>query len=154
MSPRRKTARSPTPLDPAAFEALAGFRLALRRFLAASEGISRSGGITQQQYQVLLAIKTGAEVAMTMKDLAEQLLLTHHATVQLMDRLSLLGLAERRPSTRDRRSVLLSLTPAGEALIENLAAQHLQEILVQEPLLSRSLKRLRKLDGGEDAPGG
>ncbi len=41
-------------LDREHYEGLAGFRLALRRFLAASEAISRRGGITQQQYQAML----------------------------------------------------------------------------------------------------
>lgn len=142
---RRATPEVKGPLDPEAFEGLAGVRLALRHFLAASEKISRAAGITQQQYQALLAVKTGPQSGMSMKDLAEQLLVTHHAGVQLVDRLSLLGLAERRPSTSDRRSVIVSLTPAGAEIIEGLASQHLQEMLRHEPLLAASLRRLRRL---------
>jgi DNA-binding MarR family transcriptional regulator len=65
--------------------------------------------------------------------------------VQLIDRLSLLGLAERQPSASDRRSVIVALTPAGAGIIESLASEHLQEMLRQEPLLTASLRRLRKL---------
>ena len=132
-------------LDPESYQSLAGFRLALRRFLAAAEAISKSAGVTQQQYQALLAIKTWPSEVMTMGDLAEQLLLTHHAAVQLMNRMAAAGVAERAPSNLDRRTVLLQLTPAGEALVEALAAQHLQEVLRQEPHLSRSLRRLKRL---------
>ena len=124
---------------------LSGFRYALRRFLAASEVINHKAGITQPQYQAMLAIAAWENDAMAMKDLADELLLTHHAAVQLVDRLAAAGLAERTPSPDDRRSVRLRLTARGGALLDELAAFHLDEILRQEPLLSRSLKRLRRL---------
>jgi DNA-binding MarR family transcriptional regulator len=63
--------------------------------------------------------------------------------VQLVDRLVEAGLARRAPSRTDRRSVLVKLTANGEALLDTLAGQHLQELLRQEPLLSKSLRRLR-----------
>jgi len=132
-------------LDPERYRGLAGFRVALRRFLAASEAISKAGGVTQQQYQALLAIKTWPDPAMRVKDLADQLLLTHHAAVQLVDRLADRALVARSPSAADRRTVELRLTAAGDAKIEALAAQHLDEMLRQEPLLSKSLRQLRRL---------
>ena len=127
------------------FQGLAGFRYALRHFVAASERLSRDAGVTQQQYQALLSIKTRTSETMTMGELAEQLLLTPHAAVQLIDRLSKAGLAERTPSPEDRRSVHVTLTIKGEALLDDLAAQHLSEILRQEPLLRRSLQLLKKV---------
>lgn len=127
------------------YRGLAGFRFALRRFLAASEAICRAAGITQQQYQAMLAIATWQSETMTVKDLAEQLLLTHHGAVQLMDRLAKAGLAARSPSLVDRRSVLLKLTPAGQELVDALAARHLVELLRQEPLLAKSLHMLKKM---------
>jgi DNA-binding MarR family transcriptional regulator len=132
-------------LDPEKYHGLAGMRVALRHFVAASEVINREAGITQQQYQAMLAIKTRPYEAMTMKELAEQLLLSHQATVQLVDRLAKGGLAKRYPSEEDRRSVLLKLTRAGELLLDDLATKHLEEMLRQEPLLSQSLKRLKSL---------
>jgi DNA-binding MarR family transcriptional regulator len=132
-------------LDPEKYHGLAGMRVALRKFVAASEVINREAGITQQQYQAMLAIKTRPHEAMTMKELAEQLLLSHQATVQLVDRLAKGGLAKRHPSDEDRRSVLLKLTRAGEDLLDDLATKHLEEMLRQEPLLSQSLKRLKTL---------
>ena len=66
-----------------------------------------------------------------MKDLAEQLLLTHHAAVQLVNRLAKAVLVARTPSPTDRRSVLLQLTPAGRDLIDTLATLHLEEVLRQ-----------------------
>jgi DNA-binding MarR family transcriptional regulator len=124
---------------------LAGFRHALRQFIAASEAINRSAGTTQQQYQAMLAIKTWPYETMSMKDLAEQLLLTHHAAVQLVNRLAKSGLAQRTASADDRRSVLLTLTSKGAALLDELAAKHLEEMLRQEAALSASLRRLKRM---------
>ena len=130
------------------YEGLAGFRWALRRFLAASESICRAEAITVQQYQALLALGC-APGPSTMKDLAEQMMFLPHAAVQLVNRLQKLGLVERTPSASDRRSVLLTLTADGEALLERLARLHLAEMLKQEPQLSRSLRRLKQAAGVE-----
>ena len=139
-------------LDAEQYQGLAGFRVALRRFLAASAAISKAGGVTQQQYQAMLAIKTWPSQSMNMGDLADQLLLTHHASVQLVNRLAKAGLAHRVPSSVDRRSVLLELTSHGEALVDRLAALHLREMQRHEPQLSRSLRRIRRVstDGDGD----
>jgi DNA-binding MarR family transcriptional regulator len=128
--------------DPERFAGLAGFRAALRHFLAASEAISRAGGVTAQQYQALLAIGCGPD-PMTMKDLAEQLLLQQHAATQMVNRLQKAGLVDRTPSSTDGRSVVLTLTEEGGQLLAQLAEQHLAEMLKQEPQLSRSLRRLK-----------
>ena len=130
-------------MDEEHYKGLAGFRYALRQFIAASENISREAGITQQQYQAMLAIKTWTYDVMSMKDLSEQLLLTHHATVQLVNRLAKLDLAQREPSLEDRRSVSLRLTPKGETLLNRLAAAHLAELRRQEAMLTSSLRRVR-----------
>jgi DNA-binding MarR family transcriptional regulator len=137
-------------LDPDRYLPLASFRHGLRRFLAASETISRDAGVTQQQYQAMLAIAAWPGGAMSIKDLSEDLLLTHHAAVQLVDRLAKAGLAQRSPSSVDRRSVELSLTESGTALLDKLASLHLAEMLRREPALSASLRRLRKLRSESD----
>ena len=110
---------------------LAGFRQALRHFLAASEGISRESGITAQQYQALLAIGCGPD-PMTIKDLAEQLLLQQHGATQMVDRLQKAGLVDRAPSSTDGRSVVLTLTEEGGTLLAELAGRHVAELLKQE----------------------
>jgi DNA-binding MarR family transcriptional regulator len=132
-------------LDPQRFKGLSGFRHALRRFLAAREMISRAAGVTQQQYQAMLAIKAADRGESTIGDLAETLLLTPQAAVQLVDRLTKAGFAERTQSQGDRRVVLLTLTRQGDALIDALAERHLEEMLRQEPALRRSLNQLRRL---------
>lgn len=135
--------------DPDRFAGLAGFRAALRRFLVASDGISREGGVTTQQYQALLAIGCGLG-AMTMKDLSEQLLLRQHAATQMVNRLQHAGLVERTPSPTDGRSVIVALSDKGARRLSSLAQAHLAEMLKQEPELSRSLRQLRQWASDND----
>jgi DNA-binding MarR family transcriptional regulator len=139
------------PLDLERLRSLAGIRYAIRRFLAASEAIAKSGNVTPLQHQALLAIRTWESLPMTVKDLADRLLLSHHAAVQLVNRLEKVGLARRERLSEDRRSVGLTLTPTGDVLLDRLASLHLAEMLRQEPLLTASLDRLRSLDG-DNAP--
>ena len=136
------------PIDPSVYKGLAAFRLALRRFLAFSEAATAAAGVTAQQYQALLVIKTHAAGAYMIRDFAEQMLLQPHGAVQMIDRLALGGLVVRSHSPTDGRSVLVSLTAKGSALLEHLAAQHVKELLEQEPLLAESLRRLRQIGRG------
>jgi len=141
------------PIDPSVYDGLAAFRLALRRFLAFSETATAASGVTAQQYQALLVIKTNAGGPIMIRDFAEQMLLQPHGAVQMIDRLAAGGLAARSHSPTDGRSVLVSLTAKGAAVLEHLAAQHVKELLEQEPLLAESLRRLRKIGRGV-APSG
>lgn len=133
------------PPDRSDIEGLARFRFALRRFLAFSEAASRSAGITNQQYQAMLAIKAHPGEAMAIKDLAEQMLVVPNGAVQLVDRLENQKLVQRSEAPADRRSVLVRLTAAGDALLLRLAAEHMVELARRKPLLAESLRHLRDL---------
>lgn len=137
------------PLDPSVYEGLAAFRLALRRFLAFSEAAAAAAGVTSQQYQALLVIKTQASGAMMIRDFAEHMLLQPHGAVQMIDRLAAADLVGRAHSPTDGRSVLVSLTPKGAAVLADLAGRHVEALLAQEPLLAESLARLRQIGRGE-----
>jgi DNA-binding MarR family transcriptional regulator len=132
-------------VDPSIYESLAAFRLALRRFLAFSEAAAGAAGVTAHQYQALLAVRTALGGAIMVRDFADQMLLKPNGAVQMIDRLVEAGLAARNPSQTDGRSVLVSLTPKGEDLLERLALLHVGELLEHEPLLAESLRRLRKI---------
>jgi DNA-binding MarR family transcriptional regulator len=132
-------------VDLAVYEGLAGFRSALRRFLSFSEARSVAAGVTPQQYQAMLVIRTHPDQEIMIRALAEQMLLLPNSAVQLVDRLSASELVERRQSPTDRRSVLVSLTAKGSQLLERLAAEHRDELLRHEPLLADSLARLRRM---------
>jgi DNA-binding MarR family transcriptional regulator len=110
-------------------ESLAQFRYALRQFLRFSERAARQSGVSPQQHQLLMTIKgmhgrNWANVA----EIAERLQVSHHAAVALVTRAQNLKLVKRTQGIEDRRTVEVSLTPAGEALIGELAEMHHQEI--------------------------
>ncbi|TPJ56819.1 MarR family transcriptional regulator [Mesorhizobium sp. B2-7-1] len=134
-----------TALDDSVYEGLAGFRGAMRRFLAFSEATVTAAGVTSQQYQAMLAIRVHPDRAIMIRDLARDMLLQPNGAVQLVDRLVSAGLVERKQAPSDRRSVLVTMTVEGSHLLEKLAADHLREMLRQEPLLAESLRRLRHL---------
>jgi DNA-binding MarR family transcriptional regulator len=132
--------------DLALYEGLAGFRFALRKFLAFSEVVTRAAGVTPWQYQAMLAIRTHPAGAIVIRELADQMLLQHHGAVQLVDRLCKAGLARRTHSAKDRRSVVVVLTAKGARLLAGLASAHKNELLRYETLLAESLARLRNIE--------
>ena len=81
----------------------AAFRLALRRFLAFSEAAAGAAGVTAQQYQALLVVKTHSTGAIMIREFADQMLLQHNGAVQMVDRLVAGGLVRAKPFA-DRRS--------------------------------------------------
>ena len=117
-------------MSKADFEALAGFRYQLRRFLRFSEEATRASGVMPLQYQLMLQIKgyPGRDWA-TVAELAERLQAKHHGAVALVSRCEAAGLVERRPSRGDQRRVEVGLTPAGEHKLEHLARLHRDELL-------------------------
>jgi DNA-binding MarR family transcriptional regulator len=111
------------------FQALAGFRHALRQFLAFSEAAAEEAELTSVQHQALLAIKgmPGAK-DISIGDLAAWLGIRHHSCVGLVDRLAMLGLAVRRPDLSDRRRTTLRLTARAERKLAALSAAHRDEL--------------------------
>lgn len=131
--------------DAALYQDLASFRLALRKFLAFSETALGSAGVTSQQYQAILAIAASEDRTLSMKALAAELLLKPNGAVQLIDRLEALGMVRRTTSDADRRSVVLSLTSTGRALLRRFARLHRAELLQHRALLVESLERLARI---------
>ena len=140
-----RSARGSSALNDDVYDGLAGFRLAMRRFLAFSEAALAEAGVTSQQYQALLVVRATPDRQVRIRDLAEQMLMHHNGAVQLVDRLCAAGLAERIPAEDDKRSVLIALTPKGADVLESLAMVHVKGMLVNEPLLAESLSRLRQV---------
>jgi DNA-binding MarR family transcriptional regulator len=123
---------------------LAEFRRVVRGFLAASEGISKAAGITAVQYQAMLAI-CAWEGPMAVRDLADQLILTHSAAVQMVHKLCAAGLVRRESAQEDRRLVRVALTQEGGRLLASLAQVHLDELQDRADDLEASLERLKRV---------
>lgn len=126
-------------------EALAGFRSALRRFLAFSEEATGAAGVTAQQYQALIAIKARPRGTMRLGALADELLLKKHGAVQLVDRMEAAGLVERRVAKADARAVNLVLTQRGERMAQSLAALHLEQLARRKKQLAEILRQLKRM---------
>ena len=139
-----------TRLSKAEYQLLSAFRYALRQFLHFSEESARAAGIEPQQHQAMLAIKgfPGRD-KITISELAERLQIKHHSAVGLASRLVANGLAIREGDLDDRRQVYLLLTPHGEALLEQLAAVHKEELRRLGPEIYALLARLN--ESGEQA---
>jgi len=128
------------------YEVLAAFRQALRKFQHESDENVRAAHLTPQQHQALLVLKGGyrglPEISVT--DLADALLLKHHSAVELVARLVKVGLIARRQSTEDRRRVMISITPTGEAILLSLSEANLTVLHSAAPVLSDLLRMLKR----------
>ena len=111
------------------YQALARFRYALRVFVRFSEDAARAEGITPHQHQLLLSIRGFVgRGSPTIGDVAEQLQLQHHSTVELIDRAAEAGLVQRQVDPHDRRRQRLLLTASGSKKLERLSTVHRSEL--------------------------
>jgi len=118
------------PLTDRDYQALAGFRHALRLFLRFSEQAARTAGITPAQHQLLLAVRGHAgATAPSSSDLAEALQLRLHSVVELIGRAEANDLVIRHADPDDHRRTLVALTPIGEVHLAHLSLQHRDELL-------------------------
>ena len=135
--------RESAKLSKSQYETLAAFRYALRQFLRFSEEAAQAVGIPPQQHQALLAIKGfPSRDSVTVSELTERLQLRHHSTVGLIDRLVEEKLVLRTPSDKDRRQILIKLTPKGEKILEKLSFAHSKQLRHMGPELKILLNRL------------
>jgi len=115
------------------YERLANFRYALRCFLEFSETAAAGQGLTPQQHQALLVIRSSPARRANIGRLAERLRIRHNSAVELAGRLEAGGLVTREVSPEDRRSVLLRLTEEGAARLEVLTHVHRNELSQLRP---------------------
>jgi DNA-binding MarR family transcriptional regulator len=127
--PETSTTTTPHTLSKQDLEALSAFRYQLRRFLKFSEEIIHAHDITSQQYLLMLHVRgfPDREYA-SVGELAERLQLVPHGALALVQRCEKRGLVQRQPSEHDKRTVLVSLTDAGNQILEQLAYLHKEEL--------------------------
>jgi DNA-binding MarR family transcriptional regulator len=117
------------PLTRRDYVALAGFRHALRQFLAFSETAAAAAGLTPVQHQALLAIKgMPGPGAVGVGDLAAWLGVRPHSTAGLVERLVKQGLVRKSQDETDRRRATLVLTAKAEHRLAALSAAHREEL--------------------------
>lgn len=105
-------------------------------------------GLTPAQFDVLATL--GNTEGMTFKELGRRTLIYKTTLTSVVDRLESRGLVSRAPVSTDRRSVIARLTPAGEALFQDVFPAH-HELLRQrleqldEPEMQDAIRILRRL---------
>ncbi len=129
----RASRRPPLEAD---YAALAAWRYALRRFLSASEAITRTAGVSPTQYQLLLFVKGFPGGRPSIADLAERLQVRHQSAVGLIDRSEKARLVRRRRDPDNGRRVLVEMTARGEGLLARLASAHFATIESLGPAFS------------------
>ena len=123
---KRSNARTPHAID---YQALSQFRYRLRIFLAFSNANAHNIGLTSQQYQALLAIRGfSSQRPIFVGELAESLLIKHHSTVELVDRMSKLGLLQKTIDANDNRRVLVTVTNKGRLLLRKVATVNFKHL--------------------------
>jgi DNA-binding MarR family transcriptional regulator len=134
------------------YQALAEFRYQIRRFLHFSEQAIKEAGLERGQYQLMLAVKgIPAGVRPRIRELAERMEIRHHSAVELVNRLEARGFVHRSRAQKDRREVLLALTPKGEKVLGELALHHQEELRSAGPELVAALRRIMR-EGNDGAP--
>jgi len=123
---------------------LSGFRRELRIYLDKSEALCRSHALTPMQYQLLLEIASfSAGEELHMGNLADNLQLTKHGILSLIDRCERMGLVERYTDQQARKKILVRLLPQGTRLVDLLVRLHKQQLQsVQEILASPACRDL------------
>lgn len=133
----------PRELTTAEYQALAELRYRIRKFLREGDTVATESGLEPQQYLLLLMIRgipAGQEA--TVSSLAERLVLKHHSVVELIDRMEAHGYVRRTRSREDRRSVLVSLLPRGDKLLEEVAQHRVGELRASGAALANAIAAL------------
>jgi DNA-binding MarR family transcriptional regulator len=125
------------------YQALAEMRYRIRKFVHEGDAVASAAGLEPQQYLLLLMIRgipEGQEA--TVSNLAERLVLKHHSVVELIDRLETHGYVRRNRSREDRRSVLVTLLPRGEKMLEEVAQHRISELRATGAALVNAISAL------------
>jgi DNA-binding MarR family transcriptional regulator len=86
----------------------------------AVESALRPWGLSPEQYNVLRILKGADEQGLPTLEIAERMLARSPNITRLIDKMDGKGLAQRRHVEGDRRVVLVSATPQGRKLLEDL----------------------------------
>lgn len=117
------------PLSDPQYHALFTFRHALLHYLRWSERHVARAGLTEKQYLLLLAVRArGPRQAPSVRDVATALVIAPSTATELVDRITDLGLVQRRRDTHDQRVVRVTLTQRGRSIVESLSRAHVDEL--------------------------
>ena len=96
--------------------------------IAAIEHDLAEHDLTLGDYQVFVYLSEAPDRSMRMCDLADRLQLSPSGLTRRLDGLVKAGFVTREPSIDDRRVMLATLTPAGFAVLEQAAPDHVASV--------------------------
>jgi MarR family transcriptional regulator, organic hydroperoxide resistance regulator len=118
-------------------------RLETELWDAVEDRLRSDHGITLPFFEFMQVISCRPECRV--QDIAEELSITVGGTSKIIDRIEAAGYCARRANPRDRRSSIITLTPAGERLLPTIAATVDDELRARLGTFSdRSLAQLTR----------
>lgn len=112
--------RKKRPFDVPEEEAFLNLQRTLDHLAAPFEQLFRENGITDSQYNVLRILRGVGVDGLPCSEIAERMVSRDPDITRLVDRLEKSGLVQRARIARDRRVILVRLTPAGLKLVDRL----------------------------------
>jgi DNA-binding MarR family transcriptional regulator len=123
------------------YRALVDFRCALYSLFAADESFTQEGNITWQQCLTLLTIKSPREGSFaTVGLLAQWMGMERFAADNLVDDLVRRRFVERARDPKDRRRVLLTVTPLGEQWLASVIEEAFPRLAQTGATLMQALR--------------
>lgn len=134
--PRRSIARRKPP-DP-----LIAFWFCMEHFLRVRRQFANLAGLSNDQYELLLAVKTCKDKRPNIAVMAERLLVHHRVIATIARYLGKQQLLQVERSQSDRRSLILSLTPKGERLLRDIVRRSVAALATEGPGLVKALQEI------------
>jgi DNA-binding MarR family transcriptional regulator len=114
-------------LDPSPIGVIGRISRLARELEQRLEPVYRDQGLEPGWYDVLATLRrAGPPYRLRPTEFTSALMLTSSGTTKRLDRLEQAGLITRAPDPEDRRGILITLTPAGRALIDAASEAHLE----------------------------
>jgi DNA-binding MarR family transcriptional regulator len=125
----------------AQYSALAAFHTKLEHLVDATDQCTREAGLRRTKFRLLMVIKRQpTDAPATIGSLAASMGLDRGTVVELLDELIRQGFVLRERDPNDRRRILISLTPTGEAWLAPLVDAALRELATTGPELLHALR--------------
>jgi DNA-binding MarR family transcriptional regulator len=138
----------PRSLDPqqlGAYFALMEVSSILRH--AVEQHLRADGGLSYVQFQILARLSDSPTGGHRMTDLADGVVYSRSGLTYQAGLLETRGLVSRSPSPDDERSIAVTITDAGRALVARVLPGHIEIVsrLLLEPLSGKDLEALTRL---------
>ena len=136
-------------LDPDAFGVFGRIHRLSGHFMRKTEQLLGDMGLGWESFSLIVTLRrSGPPFALRPTDLLNESLLSSGAITNRIDRVERMGLARRTADPRDRRVVIVKLTPAGRALADRAIKRHFEAMTeMLSPLTSRQGRDLADLLG-------